>query len=110
ATLLDDRGNAISEAFHFVTRREPPYQSDVKLDIAAKQVAEGLIELQLRSDRFLQAVRFDAPGFLPDDAYFHLKPGRPKNVRFTGRRGGGRWRVSLEALNLRNPIICTLKD
>ena len=111
ATLFNEQRRIVSEAFYFVTPRHADYVSDVKLDAEAEQVAPGLYEVRLQSDRFLQAVRFDAKGYLPDDDYFHLVPGRPKLVRFSAVGDPQtRCRVSMEALNLRNPVLVRVKD
>ncbi len=111
ATLFDDSRRVVSEAFYLVTARDPALVSDVKLEVEAEQAGDGRYEVHLQSDRFLQAVRFDAKSYLPDDDYFHLVPGRPKVVRFTAVKDPQtRFRVSLEALNLRNPVLIRVKD
>jgi beta-mannosidase len=88
ATLVSG-GAVIAEAFHFPLR-EPPRM--VKANVTT-QVVGNLLHLE--SDRFLYGVHFDAPGFMPDDNWFHLVPGRRKTI--TGR---GEFRGSVEALNL----------
>ena len=37
--------------------------------------------MTMTTERFLYGAHIDAPGFLPDDDYFHLMPGRRKVVR-----------------------------
>jgi beta-mannosidase len=111
ATLFDEQRNVISEAFHFVMRQEPAYLDAIKLEVEEEQVGSGRCVVHLRADRFLQAVRFEAPGYLPSDNYFHLAPGRPKTVDF--RAVADRpppFRARLEALNLRNPVMLRLED
>src|SRR5262249_474344 len=70
ATLFDAQRRVVSEAFHFVARREPAYVDGVQLDVEAAPAAPGRCVVRLQADRFLQAVRFDAPGYLPSDSYF----------------------------------------
>jgi beta-mannosidase len=106
ATLFDDQRRVVSEAFYFVTACVPPYVTDVKVESNIKQIGPGQYEIRLQSDRFLQSVRFDAKGYLPNDNYFHLSPGRPKIVSFRALKDPEtRFRPSLEALNLRNPVL-----
>jgi beta-mannosidase len=111
ATLFDEQQRVVSEAFHFVTPREPAYLGVVKLEAEAEQAAPGQCAVYLQADRFLQAVRFDAPGYLPSDNYFHLTPGRSKKVDFTAVTDRAPpFRANLEALNLRNSVMVRLKD
>jgi beta-mannosidase len=88
ATLIFD-GTVIAEAFHFPLR-EPPRMVNANV---TTEVDGNLLHIE--SDRFLYGVHFDAPGFLPDDNWFHLVPGRRKTI--TGR---GAFRGTVEALNL----------
>jgi beta-mannosidase len=111
ATLLDDRREVLSEAFYYVRARDPAPLSAVRLEVEAKTAGAGGYQVALRSDHFLQGVSLEAGGFLPDDNYFHLPPGRTKVVRFTARGDGGpRFRATLEALNLRTPVTVRAAD
>jgi beta-mannosidase len=110
ATLYDDQHHVLSEAFHFVQAREPAFLAAVSVDTEAELLDRGLYRVALRSDRFLHGVSFDAPGFLPDDNWFHLVPNRPKTVLLTARQEGGvRFRAGVEALNLQTPIAVRVK-
>jgi beta-mannosidase len=96
ATLFAQDGSVLAEAFHFPRPIEPR-------PVAANLRAEGTLgEVTLESDTFLYAVHFDVRGFEPEDNYFHLVPGRPKRVAFTGDapQFGG----FVEALNLRDAV------
>jgi beta-mannosidase len=105
ATLLDDQRQVVGEAFYFVERREPALLGGINLQAAARRAAGGAWEVRLRCDRLLQGVRFDAPGFLPDDNYFHLAPARDKVVTFTPRGGEpAAFKCHLESLNLRDAV------
>jgi beta-mannosidase len=104
ATLFDHENKPISEACHFVQPREPDYLSDLKLDV--KTNFDGRFGfLTLTSERFLQSVGLNAAGFLPDDNYFHLSPGREKVVRFQPWRApAAKFQGYIEALNLQAPV------
>ncbi len=105
ATLLDDERRVVSEAFYFVKPGEPAPWPAVNLAAQAARVGEGCYQVALQSDRFLQGVSFDVKGYLPDDNFFHLVPGRRKVVRFTASGdAGARFRADVEALNLRSPV------
>jgi beta-mannosidase len=57
--------------------------------------------MRLQADRFLHHVRLSAKGFLPDDNYFHLLPGRQKCVTFAPWGNATRpLRATIEAVNL----------
>jgi beta-mannosidase len=108
ATLFDDQRRVLSEACYFVTAREPAFLPAVQLDVAAQPIGAGCYQVALHSDHFLHSVSFEAKGFLPDDNYFHLPPSRHKLVRFRPIEDQAtKFRASLEALNLKNPIIIT---
>jgi beta-mannosidase len=111
ATLFDDQHRVLSEAFYFVRPREPSYLPAVQLEVEAEAASEGCYQVALHCDHFLQSVSFDTKGFRPEDNYFHLPPSRRKVVPF---RALGektvRFRVHLEALNLRNPVPIPLKE
>lgn len=105
ATLFDAQHQVLSEAFYFVRPREPAFLPAVRLDVEAEPLGGGRYRVALRCDHFLQGVALDARGFLPDDNYFHLAPGRRKLIRFAALDDPElRFRATLEALNLRNPV------
>jgi beta-galactosidase/beta-glucuronidase len=96
ATFFREDGSVLAEAFHFPRPIEPR-------PVAANLRAErGLGEVTLESDTFLYAVHFDVRGFEPEDNYFHLVPGRPKRVAFTG--DAPKFAGFVEALNLRDAV------
>ena len=105
ATLYDADRRVVSEAFHFVRPSVPAPRWDVDLKATARQIGPGRYELTLRSNRFLHSVSLDVAGFLPDDDWFHLPPGRDKVVRWTpDRRREAKFVGHVEALNLRTPV------
>jgi beta-mannosidase len=110
ATLLDEEGAARSEAFYFVERREPSPVSGGNLEIQVVPLAEHRYSVTFRGDRFLESMHLSADGFLPEDNYFHLVPGRTKTVTFRPF-GSERRRFAgyAEALNLKDAVRFTAK-
>ena len=105
ATLYDADRRALSEAFHFVRPSVPAPRWDVELTATARPIGAGRYELTLRSNRFLHSVSLDVAGFLPDDDWFHLPPGRDKIVRWTPDcRREAKFAGHVEALNLRTAV------
>jgi beta-mannosidase len=109
ATLYDGRHEVVSEAFHFIEPREPALLTEVTVEAQAEPQGSGDFEVRLKSDRFLHSVSFDATGFLPDDNYFHLVPGRQKTVRLRRRAEGAKFKAYVEALNLGEPVRVAVK-
>jgi beta-mannosidase len=52
----------------------------VGLSAEAKVADDTTVEVTLRTQRLALGVHFDAPGYLPDDDYFHLAPGSERTV------------------------------
>jgi beta-mannosidase len=104
ATLRDDAERVLSEAVYFVQPREPAYLAAPQLEAEARPIDGGAYQVSLHCDHFLHSAALSARGYLPDDNYFHLPPGRTKLVTFAALAGAAKFRPSLEALNLRNPI------
>lgn len=97
ATLLDRDRQVISEAFHFVRRRESNVAPAI-IVASAELNDQPEYAVTLQSDRFLQYVRLSAKGYLPDDNYFHLCPRRKKSVRFSPFDSASKtFRVEFEA-------------
>jgi beta-mannosidase len=110
ATLFDDQRNVLSEAYHFVQRRQPTVTT-ATLDAVAERTIAGGYLVTLRSDRFLHSVSFDAQGYRPEDNYFHLVPGRAKTVHLTAcGEQTNRFRGYVQALNLANPATIRIKE
>jgi len=108
ATLLDSQHQVISEAFHFIRRRESIVAPAV-IQIAAAQVTGTEVDVLLQTDRFLHNVRLSANGYLPDDNYFHLPPGRSKVVRCVATTAMAKsFRGDIEALNFEGDITVTI--
>ena len=80
ASLVDEDGCVLREAFHFPVGRPSRQESDLGLTAVAALQPDGSTRLALHARRFAQAVSIDAPGFEPDDNYLHLAPGRTRYV------------------------------
>ncbi|HEX4131821.1 MAG TPA: hypothetical protein VHZ24_17445 [Pirellulales bacterium] len=100
ATWCDAERQPISEAFHFIHRREPQPRPGTMPEAIAERLDEATVRLSLRGSEFLHAVHLDAEGWLPDDNYFHLPPERAKTAMFRPIAGTPRsFRCTVEALN-----------
>lgn len=108
ATLLDSDRTVISEAFHFIKRRESMI-APAAVDAVAEMTGESECRVTLRADRFLHNVRLSAKGFVPDDNHFHLPPGRTKVVRCRAAGSTTKsFQAELEAVNLESPITISI--
>ena len=68
--------------------------------VAATLDPRGDVRVEIDAPAFLQSVRLVAPGFLPDDNYFHVVPGTRKTVHLRRIDPTARFEGTLEALNL----------
>ncbi|MEW5755214.1 MAG: glycoside hydrolase family 2 protein [Pseudomonadota bacterium] len=104
ATWLGADDVVLGEACFFPQPRVPTPLAGQPLRVEVTRSADDYY-LRLSSQAFLQGVRFDINGYLPDDNYFHLTPGRDKTVTFR-RFGAGerKFKGYVEALNLREPV------
>ncbi|MBI3900088.1 MAG: glycoside hydrolase family 2 protein [Gammaproteobacteria bacterium] len=110
ATLLDEQGGVIAEAFHFPGASEPERRG-ATVSAEARRVGDNAYEVMLTSDRFLYAVHFDSKGFVADDNYFHLPPDRKKVVKLQSVAGDtAKLRGYVEALNLEEAVRIVVKD
>ena len=110
ATLYDADRQVLSEAFHFIRRREPVVVSTVVLEASAEMTSETSCQVTLSCDRFLHGVRLSAKGFLPDDNYFHLAPQRKKVVTFAAIGNTQKeFKADVEALNVESSQTITLR-
>jgi beta-mannosidase len=104
-TLRDAAGTVLSEAFHFPTCAEPERAVGATVSARAIEHANGSWTLSVESSLFLYAVRLDVPGFDASDNYFHLMPGRARQVTLTPARSAATRQADfpagfVEALNL----------
>jgi beta-mannosidase len=99
ATLRDTHGEVLGEAHHFPGGMSLPRESDLGIDATWRDAGDGAVEVTLVSHRFAQSVHFESPGYLPDDEFFHLVPGRVRQVRFRPHGTPKPWWGSVLALN-----------
>jgi beta-mannosidase len=100
ATLSTPEGAVLAEAFHFIVKREPARATKVPVIATARAAGESGWDVRVEAESFLYAAHVDAPGFLADDDYFHLLPGRAKTIRLTPLAANRKPEAYLEALNL----------
>jgi beta-mannosidase len=102
ATLRDETGNTIATAVYTPTAFEPrPREANVH--VTAAPLHDEWWTLRVNSEQFLYAAHVDINGFVAEDNYFHVVPGREVTVRV--RRNGDvqQPRGCLEAINLASP-------
>jgi beta-mannosidase len=80
ATLLGAGAEQVGQAFYFPGGVGTCQKRDVGLSAEAKVADDTTVEVTLRTQRLALGVHFDAPGYLPDDDYFHLAPGSERTV------------------------------
>jgi beta-mannosidase len=86
--LRDADGGVLAEAFHYPTGRSLHPPGGV---VSARifEDARGWV-MTLSTDRLLQSVHIEDDNFRPDDDWFDLAPGEPKQVRLQARREGAK--------------------
>jgi beta-mannosidase len=91
----------IGEAFHFIRRSVPTPDRAATLQTTGDAVGDNRYQITLQSDRLLQGVTVNAKGYLPDDNYFHLPPGRMKTVTFRATSAQApSFKALVEAINM----------
>jgi beta-mannosidase len=80
ASLIGADASVISESFHFPEPFQPAHGAVSGIVAVAEPLDDGTFRLAITSETFLYAVRIDVEGFLPDDNYFNLLPGRQKTI------------------------------
>ncbi len=75
--------------------------SDAGLRGEVASLDEDTVEVCLSADAFLQWLSIDAPGWTPDDDFFHLSPACPRSLRLRRKAGWTRpFKAVLQAINL----------
>jgi beta-mannosidase len=110
ATLFGPRGDVIAEACHFPQASEPKRVAGAAVVAEAQVAGENTWDVRLESDRFLYAAHFDAAGFVADDNYFHLAPGRTKCVVLRSTAGAQKLHGYVEALNLDDTVRIVVNE
>jgi len=75
ASLETDDGAVLAESVHFPVGLPRERDADLGTTARATPRGDGSFDLVVASQRFAHAVAIDVPGFAPDDAYFHVRPG-----------------------------------
>ena len=109
-TLRNRASEIVGQAFHFPGGMGLPLENDLGLSATARSRDDGCIEVDLMGRRFAVGVHFEAPGFAPDDEYFHLPPQQPKRVVFHPLAGTRTWRGVVLALNAAQPAAIGLRE
>lgn len=109
ATLSDEEGNIISEASLFPQPIAQKRSLKPIIHTTATAVDDAYL-VKLESNLFLRSVHFEVTGYIPDDNYFCLLPGRKRVIRFRpyGKKTT-RFRCYVEALNMKHSVKVTLK-
>jgi beta-mannosidase len=109
-TLFDHHDSIISEAFYFPENQQPRMVFDAQIVTRASALDDRNCQLTLQSKVFLYAVHFVVDGYLADDNYFHLVPGREKIIHFTSaEKKPKKFQAYIESLSLDEPVKITLQ-
>lgn len=96
-----DSGEILSEDFYFPSGFNLPHQNGSPLQCDAEINGDGTVTMNLHSECFLQSVQISATGFNAADNYFHLLPGRTKQIKLTPNSNFfGKFKAYVSALNL----------
>lgn len=104
ATVLERRSdgqrNELAQVFHRVVDGPVPRRGDIGLSAHARALQDGRMELTLETRALAWGVHFDAPGWRPDDEFFHLAPAGSRTLHLSPVVAGHRaWRATIAALN-----------
>jgi beta-mannosidase len=112
-------GRVLSEDFYFPAGMALREQRAQSVQCRCERIDEGRVMMKLASEVFLQAVSVSARGWLPEDNYFHVAPGREKALLWralgaAGAKGaagavGARFAAELQALNVADVIDVRLE-
>ncbi|MEO8052974.1 MAG: glycoside hydrolase family 2 protein, partial [Acidobacteriota bacterium] len=112
-SLHRERGDLpFAQSFRFPTGRTTQRIpiSDLGMAAECRVLSDGTIETLLSSRRFAWGVRVSAPGFMPDDAYFGIEPGRKRRILLIPLQSGeAPANLSVTAFNAEGRIPAALK-
>jgi beta-mannosidase len=96
--LRDAGGNLLAEAFHLPDFGAPPPCLGFEATLAKADDEAWTLTVETRT--FAQAVAIHVPGYVADDNYFDLAPGRRREIRLhAGERSARAPRGEVKALN-----------
>lgn len=103
AGLHDTADVKISEHIHFTKGLAAPRAASSGLVGRLRHLSDDQAELTITTRSFAQSVFIDAPGYDPDDNYFHVSPGDRRTIAMhcNGNKRGAH--LLLRALNARDP-------
>jgi beta-mannosidase len=105
ASLIDANGRPISETWWIRDAADVAREDAGSVTTEAVALDDGAVAVTLTSEKFLCAAHIDMPGYLADDDYFSLLPGRTKIVRCAPTAGAAQpFTAEVRALNLRHPV------
>ncbi|EFH81673.1 glycoside hydrolase family 2 protein [Ktedonobacter racemifer] len=106
ATLsAQETGQVLGEAFYFPHQGLPnTREQSVGLQAHARPLEDGSYELHIKTEQFAQSVAIRANQYLPEENYFHMRPGSEKIVRLVPMGKKSSLWGSLSALNSMNDI------
>lgn len=97
-----------AQAFRFPVGR-PVGRASLAMAAAAYAGADECFELRVKSRALAFGVRVVAPGFLPEDNYFHLEPGVERRVKLKPLTPGTKFTgASLIAVNAEGRVVAAL--
>jgi len=105
ATLLNSNEEIISENSLFTDMANFPKVASEEIEISATKLEDKLIELKIKSCRFLQFVNVKINGFTLEQNYFHLSPNKEKTI--VARQSNNevkKFKGHFKALNLTHDI------
>jgi len=99
--LLDKNNDVISDSFLFPNGLNLSKINSAEIEATAEEIDKDTFKLRIISDNFLQFLRINVRGYLPDSNYFHLLPLTEKIIylkRNTNQKVN--FKGSMEAINL----------
>ncbi len=112
--LEDTTATTVSESVFLPGGPSRAVEEDIGLEVAAAAETDitGSLKLEVRTRRLGQWVVVEAAGFVPDDSWFHLAPGRSRTLalhKLDPSAPETSARAEVRALNSRSSSTVTLK-
>lgn len=96
--------HVLSDDCYFPGHLPNALDAGVSLKADIEGMTSGIYSVTFRSERFCQAVAIDAPGFVPNDNYFHLSPGIPKVVTLRAITASAKLQGYAQAFNATHSV------
>ena len=105
ATLVDEHDAELSTAYLFPHSQLPVVADSGGIRASSSEVDDNTVRIDIDSRDFLYAACLDLKGFMPEDNYFHVQPGRRKSVLcHRSADTAGPLKGYVEALNVSDPV------